>query len=108
MRDDIRAYGDFHGVSEADFEAIRDEIPFPQVDYANGVLRVDHEGKFIWIEDFLERMAGLLGESGWGGVDWIDHLDKTLTRYDIRGGKITSRTIDFDQALNSPFAKPIG
>lgn len=107
MRDDIRAYGDFHGLSQADYEAIRDEIPFPQVEYRDGVLKVDHEGKFIWIDDFLERVAGLLGDKGWGGVDFIDHLDKKLTRYDIRNGKISSKTIDFDQALGSPFRDPI-
>ena len=107
MRDDVRAYGDFHGISEEQFRSIEDQIPFPQVDYKGGVLRVDHEGKYILIDDFLETMAEMLGDKGWGGVDFIDHLDKTLTRYDIRGGRITHKTIDFDQALNSPFAPPI-
>ncbi len=107
MRDDIRTYGDFHGLSQEDFEAIRDEIPYPQVEFKDGVLKVDHEGKFIWIDDFLDRMVELLGDKGWGGVDFIDHLDKKLTRYDIRGGKMTKKTIDFDQALGSPFAQQI-
>ena len=107
MRDDVRTYGDFHGLSQEDFDSVRDEIPYPQVSFKDGVLKVDHEGKFIWIDDFLERMAELLADKGWGGVDFIDHLDKKITRYDIRAGKITQKTIDFDQALGSPFRPPI-
>ena len=102
MRDDVRSYGDFYRLPPEAFARIRDAIPYPQVDYRDGVLRVDHEGKFIDIDDFLKEIAGLLEPGGWGKVDFIDHLDQKLTRYDIRDGRITSRTIEFNQATGSP------
>ena len=96
---DMRSYGDFHGLSEADYQAVKDDIPHPQVRYENGVLSVDHEGEFLFVDDFLERMAELLGPDGWGKLDVIDHVDWTMTRYVIENGSITSHDISLNEVL---------
>lgn len=102
MQDDIRSYGDFYRLPPAAFERIRDHIPYPQVDYRDGILRVDHEGQYLDIEDFMKEIAGLLEPEGWGKVDFIDRVEQKLIRYEIRNGNITSRTLDFNQATGSP------
>lgn len=99
MRDDVRSYGDIHGIGPEAFEAIKDSIPYPQVDYdeKRRVLHVDHEGKFIWIEDFLDLVCAHLDEDGWGEVDFLDHQDLVLTRHTLKKGARTSLERPFDQ-----------
>lgn len=96
MRDDVRAYGDIHGLSPENFEKIKDSIPFPQVKYVAGVLHVDHEGGYLMIDDFLEQIAELLPPEGWAVVDYLDHLDQQFTRHSISKGKITTEERPFD------------
>ncbi|MGE4506707.1 MAG: hypothetical protein AB7D51_15270 [Desulfovibrionaceae bacterium] len=99
MRDDVRAYGDIHGLGPEAFEKIKDSIPFPQVEYdaTARTLHVDHEGKFIWIEDFLDQVCAMLDEDGWGEVDFLDHTELVLTRHSLKPGQRTSQERPFDQ-----------
>lgn len=108
MRDDVRAYGDFHGFGPEAFAKIKDSIPFPQVDYdaAARKLHVDHEGKFIWVEDFLEEVCALLDEDGWGEVDYLDHTELVLTRYSLTKKGFTSVERPFSQ-VGTPEMRPM-
>lgn len=99
--EDVRIYGDFHGLTPEQYEQVKDEIPFEQVEYGNNVLRVDHEGVFLDIDDFMERMAEVMGEGAWGAVEFIDHIEWEVTRYKIRNGEITSAKVKVDNVLDA-------
>ncbi len=99
MRDHVRSYGDIHGFSAQAFAMLKDSIPYPQVRYdaEKRILHVDHEGEFIWIDDFLEQVCALMDEDGWGEVDFIDHQDLILTRHSLRFKQHSSIERPFDQ-----------
>lgn len=101
MRDDVRVYGDFHGITPEIFEQLKEDIPFEQVEYDGVMLRVDHEGKFLDVDDFLELVVKLLPQGAWGALDYIDHVEWEVTRYTIRDGKIDSKTIPADNVLDA-------
>ncbi|XPV75424.1 MAG: hypothetical protein ACNI27_12375 [Desulfovibrio sp.] len=100
MRDDVRSYCDIQGLSKKGYEAIKDYIPFDQVEYNEPILKCDYEGIFIDIEDFLDRIIHLIDDNGWGKLDFIDHLEFTITRYDIKKGSYESREMKRDNILD--------
>ncbi len=67
--DDVRVYGDFHRISPEIYEQIKDSIPFDQVEYDGDVLRVDHEGQYLMIDDFIETIRDLLPETVTGTLN---------------------------------------
>lgn len=97
--EDVRVYGDVSGLSPDDFEEIRHELPFEKIVYQNGVLNVDYEGHYIDIDDFLEEITKRLGKEGWAKVDYIDHIDWKLTRYEISNGKCSAHEVNVDAVL---------
>ena len=99
--EDVRVYGDFHRITPDIFERIRDAIPFDQVEYDGDVLRVDHEGPYLIIDDFMETIRDLLPEDGYGHVEYIDHVEWEVTRYTIRPGKIEEKTVKVDNVLDA-------
>lgn len=101
MRDDVRAYGDVKGLSPEAFEKIKDSIPFEQVHYENRMLRVDHEGKFIDVESFVEDICELMDDDGWGAIDYIDHVEWEVTRYQLGKGGFTTKRFKPDNVLDA-------
>ncbi|OIO04358.1 MAG: hypothetical protein AUJ49_03075 [Desulfovibrionaceae bacterium CG1_02_65_16] len=79
----VRVYADVHGLSPEAWEEIRATMPFDQAVYKDRVLAVDFEGHYIDVEPFLNDVARLLDEGGWGKLDYIDQIDYALTRYVI-------------------------
>lgn len=101
MDDDVRVYGDFHRITPEIYEQIKDAIPFDQVEYDGDVLRLDHEGVYLMIDDFMEQIRDLLPENGYGHVEYIDNLDWIVTRYHITPGKITEKVVKIDNVLDA-------
>ena len=99
--DDVRVYADFHRITPEVFEKIKDSLPFDQVEYDGDVLRLDHEGVYLMVDDFLETMKDLLPEGGYGHLEYIDHLDWVVTRYTITPGKIEQKRIPVDNVLDA-------
>jgi len=99
--EDIRVYGDFHRVSPEMFEKIKGLCPFEQVNYDGDVLRVDHEGRYILIDDFIEAVRDNLPENGYGHVEFIDQLEWTVTRYTITPGRIEEKLVRVDNVLDA-------
>jgi hypothetical protein len=97
----VRIYGDFHRISPEIYEQLKDSIPFDQIEYDGDVLRVDHEGEYILIDDFIEKVRDLLPENGYGHMEYIDHLDWVVTRYTIKPGKIEEKRIPVDNVLDA-------
>lgn len=94
-----RVYADVVGLSPEAFEKIKTAMPFTQVDYDGHTLRVDHEGEFLDVDDFLSTVMELMNPDGWAHLDYIDNLDYTLTRYRIENGKMTERIVDVDSVV---------
>jgi len=99
--DDVRVYGDFHRITPEIFEKIKGSIPFDQVEYDGDVLRLDHEGSYLMIDDFIESISELLPENGYGHVEFIDNLEWEVTRYTIKPGKIEEKKIKVDNVLDA-------
>lgn len=101
MAEDVRVYADFHRISPEIFEQIKGGIPFEQVQYDGDVLRLDHEGPYLYIDDFLETISGLLPENGYGHVEYIDEVEWEVTRYTIKPGDIRSKVVKVDNVLDA-------
>lgn len=101
MAEDVRVYGDFHRISPELYEQIKDSIPFDQVDYNGDVLRLDHEGPYLYIDDFLETVRDLLPENGYGHVEYIDEVEWEVTRYTIKPGRIESKVVKVDNVVDA-------
>ncbi|CCH48219.1 hypothetical protein [Pseudodesulfovibrio piezophilus] len=99
--DDVRIYGDFHRITPDIFEQIKDAIPVDQVEYDGDVLRIDHEGTYILMDDFIELISKRLPEEGYGHVEFIDNLEWEVTRYTITPGKIEHKKIKVDNVLDA-------
>jgi len=99
--EDVRVYGDFHRVNPEMWDKVQGLSPFEQVDYNGDVLRVDHEGHYILIDDFIEAIRDLLPENGYGHVEFIDQLEWTVTRYTIKPGKIEEKLILVDNVVDA-------
>jgi hypothetical protein len=97
----VRVYGDFHRIAPEVFELIKDIIPFDQVEYDGDVLRVDHEGHYLMIDDFMEAIRDNLPEGGYGHVEYIDQLDWVVTRYTITPGKIEEKLVRVDNVVDA-------
>jgi hypothetical protein len=101
MAEDVRVYGDFHRISPDIYEQLKGAIPFDQVEYDGDVLRVDHEGPYLYIDDFLELIRDLLPENGYGHVEYIDEVDWEVTRYTIKPGDIQSKVVKIDNVVDA-------
>lgn len=99
--EDVRVYGDFHRISPEIYEKLKGSIPFEQVDYDGDVLRLDHEGVYLDIEDFLAVVADLLPEEGYGAVEYIDQVEWLVTRYTISPGKVDQKVIHVDNVVDA-------
>lgn len=99
--EDVRVYGDFHGLTPEAYEELKDWIPFDQVEYDGYVLRVDHEGVFLDIDDFVERVTKLLGDEGKGALEYIDHIEWEVTRYVIEKGEVRTKLVKVDNVLDA-------
>ena len=99
--DAVRIYGDFHRVSPEMYERIKDAIPLEQVEYDGDVLRIDHEGHYIIMDDFMELMADELPEDGYGHVEFIDQLEWEVSRFTIKPGKVEEKKVKVDNVLDA-------
>jgi hypothetical protein len=99
--EDVRVYGDFHRISPELYERIKDAIPFDQVEYDGDVLRLDHEGVYLMIDDFMELIRDSLPEGGYGHVEYIDNLEWVVTRYTITPGRIDEKRVPVDNVLDA-------
>ncbi|MDP2846579.1 MAG: hypothetical protein Q8O35_00140 [Humidesulfovibrio sp.] len=95
----VRVYADIHGLSPEAFEEIRHSMPFDQVVYKDRILAVDHEGHYIDVEPFLDDIARLLDENGWGKLDYIDQIEQGLTRYVIKKGEWKAKVVHVENVL---------
>ena len=95
----VRVYADIHGLSPEAFAEIRQSMPFDQVVYKDRTLAVDFEGHYIDVEPFLNDVARLLDDDGWGKLDYIDQIDYALTRYVITKGSYTTKEVMVDNVV---------
>jgi len=95
----VRVYADIQGLSPEAFAELRQTMPFDQVVYQDRKLAVDFEGHYIDVEPFLNDVARLLDDDGWGKLDYIDQIDYALTRYVIKKGSYTTKDVMVDNVM---------
>lgn len=95
----IRIHGDIFGLSEEAFRRLG-RPPFDEVVFADGVLRIDHEG-YADVEGFLAELAPLLGEDGHGRLDLIDKPAWEMTRYVVGKGGWSATRVAVDNVMET-------
>ncbi len=95
----VRVYADIQGLSPEAFAELKASMPFDQVVYKDRKLAVDFEGHYIDVEPFLNDVARLLDDDGWGKLDYIDQIDYALTRYVIKKGSYRSVDVMLDNVM---------
>jgi hypothetical protein len=81
---DFRIYGRIRGLSPDVAVKLAAEAPFETARAEAGGIEIEHEGRFVDVEEFLARAVSLLPEGGDGDVDVIDEEAWTITRYALR------------------------
>ncbi len=97
--DAVRVYADIQGLSPEAFAELRQSMPFDQVVYQDRKLSVGYEGHYIDVEPFLNDIARLLDEDGWGKLDFIDQLEYALRRYVIKKGSYRVVDVMLDNVM---------
>ena len=98
---DLRVYGEVRGLSEAAWAGLAGECPFDTADYADGVLSLEHEGRWVDAEGFLDALAAVVGPEGEGHCDVIDNDAWTITRYVLQAGKMSSQQFGINDVLEN-------
>ena len=98
---DLRVYGEVRGLTEAVWAGLAGECPFETADYDDGTLTLEHEGRWVDAEGFLDALAEVAGPGGDGHCDVIDNEAWTITRFIMTDGKWTSQTFGINDVLEN-------
>jgi len=105
LASDLRVYGEVRGLPESAWKALALDCPLEQADWADGLLSLEHEGRWVDALSFLEAVAEVLPPGGDGHADVIDNQDWTITRCLVRPGKLESQTFGIDDVLENTKAE---
>ena len=98
---DYRVYGEIKGVAPEAWERLAGDCPLETAEYADGVLTLEHEGRWADVEGFLEARAETFGPEASGHCDAIDNDAWTITRYVVDKGLMTSQTFGINDVLEN-------
>lgn len=98
---DLRVYAEVRGLPEAAWKTLAPDSPFDRADFADGVLVVEHEGRWVEALDFLETVARALPPGGEGHADIIDNEAWTITRCLFAPGKLESQEFGLNDVLEN-------
>ncbi|WP_428562772.1 MAG: hypothetical protein ACP59X_22280 [Solidesulfovibrio sp. DCME] len=101
MKPDLRVYGQARGLSPEAWAGLAAACPFEGAAYADGVLEIEYEGRFLDADSFLEALCDALSPGGSGHADVIDNDAWTITRYGLSPGRCTSQTFGIDDVLEN-------
>lgn len=97
---DYRIYGRIRGLLQDAAARLAAEAPFEVARAGAEGLEIEHEGRYVDVEEFLARAVMLLGEGGDGDVDVIDNEAWTITRYALRPGAFEAVSHGLDDVLD--------
>ncbi|MHC1791377.1 hypothetical protein [Solidesulfovibrio sp.] len=98
---DMRVYGEVRGLTGAAWAGLAGECPFETADYADGVLALEHEGRWADVEGFMDALAAVIDAGVSGHLDVIDNEAWTITRYRVEAGKMTSQLFGINDVLEN-------
>lgn len=98
---DLRVYAEVRGLPEAAWKALSPECPFEGARFADGVLSIEHEGRWADALDFLMAVARALPPGGEGQADVIDNEAWTITRCQLSPGKLDSQEFGLNDVLEN-------
>lgn len=98
---DMRIYGEVRGLPAAAWERLAPECPFETAAYADGVLSIEHEGRWADVDPFMDDVAAALGPGGEGHLDVIDNDAWTITRYVLSPGRCRSQVFGINDVLEN-------
>lgn len=98
---DLRVYAEVRGLPEAAWTTLAPDCPFDGAGWADGVLTIEHEGRWVDALDFLMAVARALPPGGTGHADIIDNEAWTITRCQVLPGKLESQEFGLNDVLEN-------
>lgn len=95
-----RIYGRIRGLAPEAARELAAIAPFDTARAGAGGIEIEHEGRYVDVEEFLARAVALLSEGGDGDVDVIDEEAWTITRYALRPGDFQAVSHGLDDVLD--------
>ncbi|HCF05445.1 MAG: hypothetical protein JG774_723 [Desulfomicrobiaceae bacterium] len=109
MRAEFRVYGHIAAASESIISQIAQIVADYEITrQADGSLDFVHEGLWRDVESDLHAIREVLGTTGRGVVDVIDHAEWRMTRYFLENGAIRAVPIHLDHALDTAYRSETG
>lgn len=100
MKFPLRIFGEVKGIDPTHLTELTGrlnaEIFSPS---EGGGLDVEYEGPYLDIEPDLDELVAALANDGHGHVDYIDHENWAVLRYDLHPGSWTCKKVNPDGAL---------
>jgi hypothetical protein len=97
----MRVYGEVRGLAAAAGAGLAAVCPFETAEYADGVLALEHEGRWADVDGFIDALAAVTDAGCHGHLDVIDNDAWTITRYVLAAGKMTSQTFGINDVLEN-------
>ena len=98
---DYRVYGEIRGLAPQAWARLAGECPLETADYADGILSLEHEGRWVDVAGFMDAVAAVLEPQASGHCDAIDNDAWTITRFALRPGEALSQTFGIDDVLEN-------
>jgi len=98
---DLRVYGEIKGMAAAAWEGLAGDCPLETAELEGDTLTLEHEGRWVDVEGFMDALAEVLGPEASGHLDAIDNDAWTITRYVVEAGVVTSQTFGINDVLEN-------
>ncbi len=98
MKFPLRIYGEIHGIDPAKRDSIL-TVNQGVFQLLEDRIEVEYEGFWLEIEHDLDVLVAALAEHGNGHVDYLDHDNWEIRRYQLQPGKWTCKRIDPNNVL---------
>jgi hypothetical protein len=102
---DLRGYGEIRGLSRDAWTRLALDCPLEGADWAEGVLTLEHEGRWVDAMPFLEELARAMAPDGDGHADIIDNEAWTITRCRVCPGNLDCQEFGLNDVLENTVAE---
>ncbi|MGE4298380.1 MAG: hypothetical protein AB7E47_10160 [Desulfovibrionaceae bacterium] len=95
----IRIYGFLSAAPDSMAHALARGFDLTELDYKDGDLTLEFEGKYFFLDDLMEAIAPHLRPETTGRLDYIDHDEWTMTRFKFKDGAYTMVKVNLNDVL---------
>jgi len=96
---DFRVFGQVKLRNARGLEALSGTLPQEAWSVSGSTMDIEHAGRFLDVEEFLDVAARIMGPGDEGHLDIFDDEAGRLTRVTLTGGGHTSKSHRYDDIL---------